>query len=172
MQKRSSRCSAGGTLTFAWSGKPSPEAADQIDAAVRTFEDVARTPERIWDPRHWAITRAEFRNLLIRATNGRLIPLTHVKEIDRARREFVFEIKYDFRAISLDAKNKRVGSKVKTRTYTSEPPEFADSFVGLHVHQKIEIPGDNAETNRLQNVEIDVAVRYYELGRPNNWGLG
>lgn len=172
MLKRESRCSGKSPLDFAWAGIPQPAALDPIDAAVRTFESLMKAPaDRFWDPHHWAITKGEFRSLLVRACAGRLIPLTHVKEIDRAAGEHVFEIVYETRVIRVDSAGNRYSERVQVRMYISEPPGYPSHFVGLHVHEKEIIPGDHKRENELQNIEIDVAVNYYELGRPSNWGI-
>jgi hypothetical protein len=102
---------------------------------------------------------------------GRLKPLAEVAEIDRAANEFVFEIKFDFDAIEIDSNQVRKRVKVKTRTYISEPPAHVDAFTGLHLHEKRIVKGNNHETNRLQNIEIDIAVRYYDMARARSWGL-
>ena len=173
MLKRSSRCSGKAPLDFAWAGIPQPSASDPVESAMATFEAMMKSPpDRFWDPRHWAITKAEFRSLLLRACKGNLIPITHVKEIDRAAKEDVFEIVYKTRVIRKDEDEKRHSEKVQIRLYSSEPPAFPAHFVGLHIHEKTILPDDHRRENELQNIEIDVAVRYYDAGRPSNWGIG
>lgn len=167
---RSSRCSGRTPIALVWAGIPSPGIVG-IEAAVTAFERLVRTSDREWDPRHWAMLKSEFRNLLRRAERGALIPVTHVKDIDRGASEFVFEILHNFNVIERGLDDERVSKKVKVRFYVSEPPAHPNAILGLHVHEKEIIPGDHSEENRLQNVEIDVAISYYELGRSTSWGL-
>lgn len=167
-----SRCTQKAPLEFAWAGIGQPTAVDAVEAAVLTFEQlIDNVPGLFWDPRHRAITIAEYRGRLKRGMAGRLEPVTHVKEMDRAREEHVFELIYDFNVIELDANGVRKSRKMKTRTYFSEPPEHPKHFVGLHMHEKILVPHDHGAENDLQNVEVDVAVRYYDLGRATKWGI-
>jgi hypothetical protein len=143
-----------------------------IDSALEVFERLVRTPERNWDVREWAMVKAEFKSRLTRACAGHLLPIAQVKAIDRARSEFVFEIKHDFSHVTVDpATGARTKEKIRVRLYISEPPGQPTHFLGLHMHEKALLPGDRVQENDLQNIEIDIAVRYYELGRPANWGI-
>ena len=172
MTARTSKCSAGQPLDFVWAGNPAFTGAEQIDRAVQAFTYVITSvPTLHWDPVHLAITRREFRDRITRGQNGRLIPVTQVAEIGRAANEYVFEIKYDFSVVSVSADGMRTTRKMRTRLYISEPPQFPTHFVGLHVHEKATFPEDHRLENDMQNREIDTAVRYYEAGRPSNWGI-
>lgn len=143
----------------------------QVEAALQVFTDLVKTSDREWDPRHFAMTKSEFKFRLNQARKGKLKPLVQVAEIDRGRSEYIFEIKYDFNAIVRDLNGERAVQKARTRLYISEPMSEPDSFVGLHMHDKPDLPGDNPEMNRLQNIEIDIAIRYFDLGSSSRWNL-
>lgn len=172
MPAHPSRCSAGTALTMVWAGIPVPLSTAAIESVLSTFEALVRTSVRNWDIREWAMVKAEFKSRIVRACAGHLIPLDQVKEIDRGRAEYVFEIKHDFVHVNVDlTTGSRTKEKVCVRLYISEPPTEPAHFVALHMHEKTKVPTDHGEENRLQNIEIDIAVRYYELGRPSNWGI-
>jgi transcriptional regulator with XRE-family HTH domain len=82
----------------------------------------------------------------------------------------VFEIKYDFPVVEL-LDSRRTSRELKSRFYISEPPLFENHFLGLHVHEKVLISTDHSLENELQNIEIDVAIQYYEVGRGDKWGI-
>jgi hypothetical protein len=138
---------------------------------VALFEKLMKRDDLFWEPRHWAIVKSEFKSLLKRATAGSLKPVTHVKDIDRAAKEFVFEIRHDFQVVEIDANGNKTHRKTRVRLYITEPPAHPDHVIGLHLHEKVVVDGDNDETNRLQNIEIDAAVARYNRGRANNWGI-
>ena len=172
MPERASRCSAKSPIAFVWAGNFSFSGETQIDRAVQAFSYVLLLdPSLVWDSNHLGITRQEFRNRVARASNGRLIPVSQVAEIDRAASEFLFEIKYDFNVVFLDGEGNRATRKMRTRFYISEPPTFPNHFVGLHVHEKQIFPNDHSLENAMQNTEIDLAVKYYEAGRGDEWGI-
>ena len=58
------------------------------------------------------------------------------------------------------------------RMIFAEPPELGDAALGLHVHEKIVIEGNEQETRDLQDMEIDHAARLYEERKECHWGVG
>jgi hypothetical protein len=169
VSKRASRCSGGSPVEFIWAG-PGAAPSDPIEKVLAHFESLMKRDDLYWEPRHWAITKSELKNLLKRASQGRLKPVVHIKDIDRGAGEFVFEIIYDFNIVRVSADGTRAHKKARVRLYISEPPNYPGQIVGLHLHEKV-VANDNRETNRLQNIEIDKAIQKYKDGRPNNWGI-
>lgn len=112
-------------------------------------------PERRWNPYAWAMAKSEFRKRLELACRGILIPVDEVKPIERGRSEKLFEIKWTVPVQDgLEGGSFRFHD-VQVRAYHSEPVELPFGFVGLHVHEKRIVDGNDAATRDLQNVEKD-----------------
>lgn len=58
------------------------------------------------------------------------------------------------------------------RAYFHEPDQEFDQTVVALMHAKEIIQGDEAETNRRQNEQMDEAARRISFGTVNRWGLG
>lgn len=59
---------------------------------------------------------------------------------------------------------------VLLRVYEAEVPELPSSLVALHAHRKV-IGATEDETKRAQDVEIFIAIRRFDTGRRDRWGL-
>lgn len=165
-----SRCSQESTLDFFW--------FDARGASVAPFEDAVKAlwaatnvDGRLWNPWTQANVIAGFKDRLVAAQAGELEPVDLVKEIVGATDEHIFEIRWDVNVTEKDLLGGKVFKTVQVRLYHSEPSNFIDSFVGLHAHEKEIDPTSEAETNRLQDAEIQVAVDLFYAGRPQRWGI-
>lgn len=128
-------------------------------------------PERRWNPYAWAMANSEFKKRLELACQGILIPVEEVKPIERGRAERLFEIKW---TVPVQDELKDGGYRfhdVQVRASHSEPVELPFGFVGLHVHEKFVVDGDDTATNELQNSAIDVAIARFIDGVPTRWGV-
>lgn len=171
MLDRPSRCSAGKPLQFAYYPDAPSLTADAIRAASQKFHDLMHIPGRLWSPFSWPLEARRFAKRLEAACSGDLVPVDHVKDIDRAGQEYLFEIRWDVAVTDRTANGSLQHRSVPVRLYHAEPADLLDMFVGLHVHEKAIVRGDRKATNALQDVEIGVAVGRFWEGRPLRWGI-
>ena len=170
MPNRSSRCSAGGPLVFAYYPVKLTPSEDAIEAAAEEFEELMRRPGRRWSPTSWRLERRRFTRRLEAACAGGLEPVTHVKDIDRGAHEYLFEIRWDI-GILEHRDGRDVHDTVPVRLYHAEPTTMTDVILGLHLHEKEIVDGDTDATNDLQDIEIDKAIKRFHDGRPVKWGI-
>lgn len=171
-----SRCSSGSPIDFHWFEHGASEDTTHATSAENEFVRVLESEDRYWTGPSLAIARSEFRRLVRRASAGRATPVTHVKAIRDTEHEHLYELRWTISTISLgDVRSdgrepERKGEQWQVRMYHSEPELWPLNFVGLHIHHKV-IAETTAETDRLQDVEIDRAISRYWLGAPTEWGL-
>lgn len=171
MSDRPSRCSAGKTLDFAfYPDAPAPTTA-AIQAATEAFTRVMQRPGLLWSPYSWPLERRRFTRLLEQACIGALVPVDHVKDIDRGAHEYLFEIRWTIGVLEQGEDGSRRQSSVQVRLYHAEPANAIDIFVGLHLHEKRIVEGDPDATTTLQNHHIDIAIAKFHRGRSTRWGI-
>lgn len=117
------------------------------------------------------ICEAEIEDRLELAERGGLKPVEHVKRIQRSPEVDMFEIRWNHIMVMEQDRVSGEYQDVKAliRLYYFEQGE--PWVVGLHLHEKVIVDGDEAETSRLQNVEIDQARECFEQCRESRWGL-
>lgn len=169
---RQSRCCTPSSNQFYWNGLPALVGGD---ATAWLADEVLRIlkldPSRRWTPWNEPLIRAEVAGLIETGKIGGLTPVKHVKEIERAPREYIFEIRFSNQVSRVDSKGRAGFDTAQSRSYHTEPAHIPDVFIGLHVHEKAIVKGDGRRTQELQDVEIDIAVQAFERGEPHNWGL-
>lgn len=113
---------------------------------------------------------AQIEDLLERAEAGRLVPVEHVKRVQRAPAVDMFEIRWNH--IGVTEVNRvsgmYAGVEVKVRLYYVEEGE--PWVVGLLVHEKI-IGSTDEETRQLQNEKIDAAIEHCRASSARRWGV-
>lgn len=171
-----SRCSERRALIYWWVSKDPSES--DLDAAVNELMACLEKPGRLWNMYNRGVAKAEFRARLEAAQRGDLIPVEHVKYLDRGSAAWIYEIRWQNITVQvLEPGGKRRFVKLKVRALHAETPRLPNHLLGLHAHEKIVIVVDGDKeaskraTNDAQNAEIDVAVRAYWDGDGSNWGL-
>lgn len=104
----------------------------------------------------------EFRSLMQRLQRGVLRPVDEVTRIKRASEVPLYELRINFEA---NAEGRHL-----YRIYHFEQSDLGSLVVGLHMHRKL-IFGNRELTRLAQNLEIENAMRRFEFGREQNWGL-
>lgn len=146
-----------------------------IDCAIEDLLRAIQKPDRVATPYADADHRAQFKRRLRDATRGRLVVSegeTPVKEIQRPEAR-LFEIRWqdilvdDRDPVSWLVKPRR---PALVRLYYLEPATTR-WVVGLHTHEKVVIDGDEEETRRLQDDEIDVAVERATGQASEGWAV-
>lgn len=168
---RLSRCSCRGVLGFYWWGEPLQPTLSAEDAAALAFANIMKPAGRIWTIYSWSMVKAEFLDRLGEAQLGRLVPVDHVKDIVRGDPADLFEIRWQFDVLSGRPIGDPVEETIHIRLYHSEPGRHQTCFVGLHIHQKAIVLGDDLRTRDLQNIEIDRAIDRHDDGDPVDWGI-
>ena len=165
-----SRCSGGKDLTFRWFGYPQANESDDIQVATDKFIHMLEGPNRITNGYIGGMARAEFRKKVALAGKGQLWPVTGVAAVDKGNPPPLYEIRWQGITIREDLGGGVIRDlSLIVRKYHSEPSEAPDYFIGHHVHEKD--VSDREAISELQNVEILVAKRYFELGLPTLWGI-
>lgn len=165
-----SRCSAASPVTFRWWGFPPQAEKDDIETAVDVLIDCIRNQEgRVWSPHALAMARAEFRQRIRKAANGRLRPIEQVKPVDTKNPPPLYEIRWQNIPITeRDGSGGTSHGEAIVRMYHSEPDSAPGYFVGHHAHEKrLDVPDVNAE----QQTQIKIAIAWHDHGRNNNWGI-
>ena len=111
----------------------------------------------------------QIEELLECAERGELEPLKHIKRIHRAKPLDIYEIRWTDIKVLTEEKASGLYSQanVHLRLYTVE--EGGSWVVGLYLHEKKIVNVDEAETNMLQNIEIDAAIELCEKCSEDNW---
>lgn len=123
----------------------------------------------MWNPWSSAITRAEFKKRIQKASRGELEPIDEVKPVDAVNPPPMYEIRWqDIAVAELQDDGSQKFSEVQVRLYHSEPPSRPGYFIGHHAHEKDVVTTD---VNAAQNREISVAVAWHDHGSPTNWGI-
>lgn len=164
-----SRCSRGSSVRLRWYGVPSCELGDDFGATEAALFEAISRPGRVWSPYAAAMAKAEFRRRLVAATEGRLTPIDQVKPVDVRRPPPLYEIRWQGVTVTeRDQAGRVTHGTALVRLYHSEPPEAPSFFIAHHAHEKlIDVP----DVNAAQQVEIEIAVKLHDQGRPSGWGV-
>lgn len=170
-----SNCSTGSSVDFYWHASSSPDQDDHIEAAVEAlWQAIQRPGKRGWRPQTIAMARAEFRDRLRAAAEGKLKPVDEVKEVGDEH-PVLFEIRWQTIEV-VELGPPRTFRPILVRLIHVEPIELGLAFVGLHAHEKLVITdrGDDEANRRAtkdeQDAEIDAALVVYGNGFSSMWG--
>lgn len=164
-----SRCSGKAPLSLRWYGFPPCNLGQDLSAAVQALFDSVSPPGRVWNPWSSAITRAEFKKRLEKASRGELEPVDEVKPVDARNPPPLYEIRWQGVAVAnLKTDGSQEFSEVLVRLYHSEPISQPDYFVAHHAHEK---DLSSQDVNAAQNDEISVALAWHDHGIDSNWGI-
>lgn len=162
-------CSSGRPVSFFWRNGVQHL---HLDSAVEALMAAIQKSNRVPNPSLDALNRAAFKRRLKDATRGRLRVGDEVRSIDRPRAR-IFEIRWQ--SIAVDERDPVTWmitprGTALVRLYYIEPVK-SPWIVGLHAHEKVLVKDDDQETLRLQDLEIDVAVRLAVDERDTTWGV-
>ncbi len=171
--RSTSRCCEGVELQFHYFDCVPRTDLEPIDIAVDAFMEAISNDARRWNIYNRATAKAACKKRLERAAKGELKPVDEVKGVDEDNTAPLYEIRWQNVAVteqSPDDPSQQVFLEVLVRMYHSEPDILPQYFVGHHVHEKVVT--DGVEVYELQDDEIAVARRKYEVGEPVTWGIG
>lgn len=143
-----------------------------VDATVRKLMDTLRGEGRQWNPYSEAIAREEFRQRLLAAEQGDLIPVDEVIRLVTGEDGWLYEIRWQdisVRRVMADGNVEYYDAQV--RALHGEPPRLPQHLIGVHAHEKLHWDGDDEKTEDEQNAQIRLAVRKFWAYEPSNWGL-
>jgi hypothetical protein len=101
-----------------------------------------------------------FASLLGNLKRGKLKPINEVKSVRQKRLSPFFELRACYQLTP--------GDEFLLRVYHAEPSSLGNTVVGLHMHRKLTTIQN---PNLAQDVEIDIAIRKYLVGKLKNWDL-
>lgn len=164
MVRDASRCSSGSLVDVYWVGSLDVQyQSDHVDAVVGALMELVRKPaDRVWDPYLEIMTEREFRNRVVAATEGRLVPVDHVKPImsPDAAKANIYEVRWTGITVVRRTGRKQSHSTIEVRLLHAEPAARSHGAVAVHVHEK---RTDRFEKIKLwQDAEISRAVATYE----------
>lgn len=115
------------------------------------------------------MVRAEFRQRLLKASEGKLVPVDEVKPVDISNPPPLYEIRWiDVAVTDIDSQGSTSFGRVHVRLYHSEPPEAPNHFIGHHAHEKnVELD----DVRGAQDAEIQTAIGWYRHGYNERWGI-
>lgn len=164
-----SRCSETPGPSFRWYGYPQCAVGDDFDTALEVLLDAVSKSGRVWSPEARAMARAEFRQRLNKAKNGRLDPVDEVPPIDVKNPPPLYEIRWQNLPVTERSDEGVISHKqVLVRLYHSEPEAVAGYFIGHHAHEKLI---DVEDVNETQQQEIKLALKWYTHGEDSTWGI-
>lgn len=162
-------CSQGGPVSYYWrfcvDGRHIEQTASHVVEILRKAGYVLKGYAA-------EMCEAEIEDRLELAECGGLKPVEHVKRIQRSPEVDMFEIRWNHIMVmeqDLVSGGYR-DAEALIRLYYFEQGE--PWVVGLHLHEKMIIDGDEAETARLQNIQIDQARKCFEECQDTGWGVG
>lgn len=165
---------SGQAVDFYWRYEPSQDEEDHIKAAVEALVKAADGNDRRVSSNPFLLAEAKgaFRSRLKLLTRGGLEPIEEVRALKRPRSS-LFEVRWQYvRGRTKTDDGTYTHTDMLLRMIFAEPPELGDAALGLHAHEKIVVEGDEQETKRLQDTEIDHAERLYEERKECHWGVG
>lgn len=128
------------------------------------------------DGRHWNDDTLEEQlgyvdELLEAAMSGNLQPIDEIKPLQRPSPRRLFELRFEVRTEYRLSVGKQVGHREfkdePLRIYHGESSALPFHALGLHLHIK-RLDGD---IENDQNGEIDHAIKVFDDGEPDEWGL-
>ena len=165
---------SGQAVDFYWRYEPSQDEEDHIKAAVEALVKAADGDDRrvSSNPFLLADAKGAFISHLKRLTRGGLEPIEEVRALKRPRSS-LFEVRWqNVRCRTKTDEGTYAHTYILLRMIFAEPPELGDAALGLHAHEKIVVEGNEQETRRLQDMEIDRAEHLYEEEGECHWGVG
>ncbi|QTF71245.1 hypothetical protein [Arthrobacter woluwensis] len=165
-----SRCGSKQALTFRWYGYPQCAAEDDnLKFAVDVLMDKLSPKGRLWSPHAVAMTRSELRSRIRKASLGQLVPVDEVKAVDENNPPPLYEIRWQgISVLDREPDGTERHHNIKVRMYHSEPTELPGHFIGHHGHEK---DLDAEDINAAQDLEIAVALGWYQHGQASKWGI-
>lgn len=164
-----SRCGVLGGASFRWYGYPQCAIGDDLDTALEVLLSAVSKPGRVWSPSAKAMVKAEFKQRLKKAIAGRLKPVDEVTPVDVQNPPPLYEIRWQHIPVTeRDEQGVITHAQVLVRMYHSEPIAAPDHFVGHHAHEKLL---DVDDINATQQAEIGIAIKWYNQGEGDRWGI-
>lgn len=157
-------------MNFRWFGYPQAQEGQDLETVLNKFKAVIEAPTRITDDYVWAMARAEILHTFKMAKLGKLRSPREIRPVDIKNPPPLYEIRWQSITVRHRVKDGEIEDlRLLIRMYHSEPPEAPQHFIGHHIHEKdVSRP---EEIRQRQNVEISTAVGYFELGKPQMWGI-
>lgn len=157
-----SRCTSGEDVDLYWVDSLDVRYLDDhIGAIVEALmELVCRPRDRVWsNPYLKGYLREDFRDRLVEASKGNLVPVDEVKPIRRSGPMRLFEIRWtDVQVVQVVRREKR-HTTIEVRLLHAEPSAVPSAAIAVHVHEK---RTDKADKVKIwQNAEIDRAMGRY-----------
>lgn len=165
-----SRCTQGSPLYFRWFGEPPSLIGLDIETLLFKFGEIAEAKGNQIHEHSLIIAKAEIRDRIERACQGKLRSTHHIKWVDRNNLPPMFEMRWQ--GITLSYPTGREEKRFQTlliRMYYSEPGSNPKYFIGHHIYEKK--ISDPERTKILQNLEIQTAREFCKLGLETNWGI-
>ncbi len=165
-----SRCSSGSPLKFRWFGFPQAGEGHDLAVVLEKFQSVISAPNRLTNGYIWGMAKAEVKNRIQLAANGKLRAPAQIKPVDTSNPPPLYEIRWQGITVQeLQSDGTKVDLSLLIRMYHSEPAEAPVHFIAHHIHEKdLSIP---TKANERQTIEIEVAKKYFDLGKPVFWGI-
>ncbi|XBH22189.1 hypothetical protein V5R04_02880 [Jonesiaceae bacterium BS-20] len=135
MSQRISNCSSGIGVDFYWRETQSKSRQDHLDAAVDEIYGALQAPTRRWNRFSTISARGDIRALLIKATEGKLEPIKHVKSLRNGVGD-LFEIRWQHLAVCDQTENGLVYGSALARLIHIEPIEASVGFIGILAFEK------------------------------------
>lgn len=168
--KKSSRCSLGKPVEFAWFGFPEALDGNHLSAATFAFLSAVEADNRELNDFVRATLVAEFQDRIGQASRGMLGNSRKIKHLSLLPDLPLYEIRWQGIFVRERGEGGSVTARnLAVRMYHSEPPELDGVFIGHHIHEKRTM-NRNVE-REMQNREILKAAALFLDGRPKLWGL-
>jgi len=170
MSAPTSRCSHHLPVIYVWA-EGAGEVTD-IEAAVNSLMGTLRGAGRQWNPYSESMARAEFRQRLLTAELGDLVPVDEVLRLVTGGDGWLYEIRWQDISVRRVQPNGSVEYyDAQVRALHGEPPRLPQYLIGVHVHEKLHWSDDDSRTEDEQNAQIRIAVKKFWAFEPSNWGI-
>nr|WP_300338189.1 hypothetical protein [Actinomyces sp.] len=159
-------------VDFYWRGGGDATQEEHIALAVEALMSALKAqPYRLWNPYNERLIRAEFKNTLLKAVEGKLQPPGEIKALRGG--DILFEIRWtDINVHERPPAGPDRHTKSEVRLIHAQPyAELGLCVLGLHAHEKKIIPDDARATKNLQDDQIDIAERIFHSERSTHWGV-
>lgn len=165
-----SRCCSGNSVKFRWYGFPKSKDGQDIEAVLQKFQLLIEGSSRITNGYVWSMARAEIKSRIKIAEAGKLRTTRQIKPVDVNNPPPLYEIRWQDITVQERIEDGTIrDSRLLVRMYHSEPREAPGYFIGHHIHEKDVT--DTNQVNNHQNAEIGVALKYFDNGRDDLWGI-
>lgn len=165
-----SRCSGGSLLKFRWFGFPQAVEGQDLAVVLEKFQSIIAAPNRLTNGYVWGMAKAEVKNRIQLAANGKLRAPAQIKPVDTSNPPPLFEIRWQGITVQeVQPDGTKLDLSILVRMYHSEPAEAPVHFIAHHIHEKD--VSNPSKANERQTTEIGVAKKYFDLGKPVFWGI-